>query len=592
MSGVKIHYQITPKNLHAHIFHVKLTLDNPNPLGQVFSLPNWIPGSYLVRDFAKHIVSMKAHSCNQPIVINKLDKNHWITYPGRGAITLEYEIYAFDLSVRCAYLTDERAFFNGSSVFLTPIDFKNNPCEVKIYYPLSQMLGQWACATTLKLESKGKGFEVYSASNYQDLIDHPVEMADFTRFEFDVGNTPHAMTITGTHSTDIARLRADLIKICQHHIDFFGGAIPFDEYLFLILVRTKAYGGLEHKKSSSLVCARKDLPTLEQKEITPDYTRFLALCSHEYFHAWWIKTIKPSSFFQLDLDRENYTQQLWIFEGFTSYYDELSLLRARILSVEQYLSLLAHTVTRVQQGTGQYKQSLAESSFDAWTKFYQQDENAPNAIVSYYTKGALLAFVLDIEIRQRTDDKHTLDDVLRLIWRRYQQTGLEDETVQQVVEHLTQSDFTEFFSNYLHDTIQLPLEKTFAYVGIALNFIREPNELFNFGITIAKKTEFATITQVFDDSCAQTHGLYVGDKIISIDKVTVLAKDLASKLKTCAETQRIQFGVLRDELFIEISVVFSDSEPTHCTLLMQNDLTKQTLNRQQKWLTGSKQFAR
>jgi predicted metalloprotease with PDZ domain len=409
MSQTPLRYQITPKDTNAHVFQVCLTLDNPNPLGQVFSLPNWIPGSYLIRDFAKHIVSIHAHSCDKPVAIKKLDKNHWIAYPCADSLTLEYEIYAFDLSVRCAYLTNQRAFFNGSSVFLQPVGFENNTCEVQINYPTDEVLGDWACATSLTLKNKQKDAEIYTANNYLDLIDHPVEMADFTRFEFNAGNIPHTMTITGEHSTDIDRLRADLMRICKHHIGFFGGSIPFDSYLFLTLATSKDYGGLEHKKSSSLICARKELPTLEQQEITPEYTRFLALCSHEYFHAWWIKTIKPASFHELDMSRENYTEQLWIFEGFTSYYDELSLLRTGILSIEQYLTLLAPTISRMHKGRGRFKQSVAQSSFDAWTKFYQQDENAPNAIVSYYTKGALLAFVLDIEIRKRTDDKHSLD---------------------------------------------------------------------------------------------------------------------------------------------------------------------------------------
>jgi predicted metalloprotease with PDZ domain len=578
-----VRYALTPKDLHAHIFQVELTLDNPNPLGQVFSLPNWIPGSYLIRDFSKHILSINAQSCGETIAIKKLDKNHWITQPCHENITLQYDLYAFDLSVRCAYLTNERAFFNGSSVFLKPIGFEDNACELVINYPINHMLGHWSCATTLKLESKHKDFEIYQADNYQDLIDHPVEMADFTRFEFKVNNTPHAMTLTGQHTTDIARLRADLIRICQHHIDFFGGDVPFDEYLFLTLVRTKAYGGLEHKKSSSLICSRKELPTQSKPEINPDYTRFLALCSHEYFHAWWIKTIKPASFHTLNLGRENYTEQLWIFEGFTSYYDELTLLRTQLLSPEQYLTLFAQTVTRVQKSQGRHKQSLAESSFDAWTKFYQQDENAPNAIVSYYTKGALLAFVLDIEIRSRSHDTQSLDNVLRLIWANYQDIGLEDDTVQKVVAHLTQSDFTEFFDDYLYGVSELPLKQAFAYVGINCKFSHKKAALSNFGISINKEQEFAVISHVLDGTCAQAAGLYVGDKIMSIDGIKVQAKDLANAIDSYAEDSTIQIGILRDELLSELSLIMTNSELTFCTLSIADNLTKGTLKRQGQW---------
>ncbi len=578
-----LRYQITPKNLHAHIFQVELTLDNPNPLGQVFSLPNWIPGSYLIRDFSKHIVSLCAQSCGKPATVKKLDKNHWIVQSCGESITLNYEVYAFDLSVRCAYLTNERGFFNGSSVFLKATGFENNPCEVMIYYPTSDHLGEWSCATTLKPQSKHKEYEIYQADNYQDLIDHPVEMADFTRFEFDVNDTAHAMTITGMHTTDIARLRSDLINICQHHVNFFGGETPFDEYLFLTLVRTKAYGGLEHKKSSSLICSRKELPALDQTGITPDYTRFLALCSHEYFHAWWMKTVKPASFHQLNLSRENYTEQLWIFEGFTSYYDELSLLRTQILSPEQYLTLFAQTVSKVQRSRGRHKQSLAESSFDAWNKFYQQDENAPNAIISYYTKGALLAFVLDIEIRSLSNDTQSLDDVLRLIWANYQDTGLEDDTVQKVIAHLTQNDFTDFFDNYLYGVTELPLRAAFDYVGIECVFSHKKGDLSNFGVGVNVENKYALISHIFDETCAQLAGLYVGDKIVSIDGIKVSAIDLAKAIDSYAQGDVIQIGLLRDELLMELSVTITQSDKTDCTLSIANDLNQKTLNRQKQW---------
>ncbi len=578
-----IKYQIIPKDINAHVFQVFITLNNPNPLGQVFSLPNWVPGSYLIRDFAKHIVSIRAYSYDKPVRIKKLDKNHWITHPCAESIVLEYEVYAFDLSVRCAYLSNQRAFFNGSSVFLKPIGFENDACEVQISYPIDKVLGDWACATSLILKDKQQDVEIYTANNYLDLIDNPVEMADFTRFKFNVANTPHVMTITGEHSTNIERLKSDLIRICEHHIGFFGGNIPFNDYLFLTLVTSKDYGGLEHKKSSSLICARKELPTLKQKDITPEYTRFLALCSHEYFHAWWIKTIKPASFHNIDMSRENYTEQLWIFEGFTSYYDKLSLLRAGILSIEQYLTLFAQTISKVQKGSGRFKQSIAESSFDAWTKFYQQDENAPNAIVSYYTKGALLAFVLDIEIRRRSSNKHSLDDVLRLIWDNYQASGLEDNTVQKIIKHMTQSDFSQFFDAYLYGVEELPLKEAFKYVGVNCEFSYKKDDLSKFGIGINKIQEYAIITHIFDTSCAQTAGLYVGDKIISINDNKVLAKDLSKRFGIYGEGDSIKINILRDELPSDIQLIITFCDKTHCILMLDTKVNKATLNQRKQW---------
>ena len=573
-------YTVTAKNLHAHLFEVELKLQNPNPLGQVFSLPNWIPGSYLIRDFAKNIVSIQARSGSQALLIKKLDKNHWISAPCQEEITLSYEVYAFDLSVRSAYLTNERAFFNGTSMFLLPLGFENEQCELHILPANSaQTLGNWSCATGLK---KTKEFN-FIANNYQDLIDHPVEMADFTLFDFEVQNVKHQMAITGMHNTDIKRLQQDLKTICEHHVSFFKNSMPFDDYLFLTLVRTQGYGGLEHKNSSSLICSRKELPAIGMQEISKDYTRFLALCSHEYFHAWWVKTIKPASFHNLDLNRENYTEQLWIFEGFTSYYDELSLLRAKLLTPEQYLDLFAQTVTRVQKSKGRLTQSLAQSSYEAWTKFYQQDENAPNAIVSYYTKGALLAFVLDVEIRKQTNGEKTLDDIVKHVWDGYQSCGLEDNTIQTIINQITNTDFSEFFKDYLYGVKELPLQACFEYMGIDCQFVEYLADLSDFGLSVSTQGEFSQITQVFADSSAQLAGLYVGDKIVSVNFQHLKDKALIAQLNQYAPGEVIKVGVLRDELLMEIPVMIGQINPTFCKLSLKTELDKQTIKQQRQW---------
>jgi predicted metalloprotease with PDZ domain len=319
-------------------------------------------------------------------------------------------------------------------------------------------------------------------------------------------------------------------------------------------------------------------------KVTKDYTRFLALCSHEYFHAWWIKTIKPASFHQLDLSRENYTQQLWIFEGFTSYYDELALLRAELLNVNQYLDLFAQTITRVQKSTGRFTQSLAQSSFEAWTKFYQQDENAPNAIVSYYTKGALLAFVLDIEIRKRTDNNKTLDDVLKHTWQNYQQSGLEDNTIQLIVNQLSDTDFTNFFDDYLYGFVELPLKASFDYVGVECQFIAYQKDLADFGLEIKTTGEYSQIIQVFADTSAQNAGLYVGDKIVSINYQQLQGKDLIAEINKFAPGEVIKVGIFRDKLLLEIAVLIKKITPTFCKLSLKTKLNKQIKQQQEQWL--------
>jgi len=461
-----------------------------------------------------------------------------------------------------------------------PLGFENEQCELHILPANSaQTLGNWSCATGLK---KTKEFN-FIANNYQDLIDHPVEMADFTLFDFEVQNVKHQMAITGMHNTDIKRLQQDLKTICEHHVSFFNNSMPFDDYLFLTLVRTQGYGGLEHKNSSSLICSRKELPAIGMQEISKDYTRFLALCSHEYFHAWWVKTIKPASFHNLDLNRENYTEQLWIFEGFTSYYDELSLLRAKLLTPEQYLDLFAQTVTRVQKSKGRLTQSLAQSSYEAWTKFYQQDENAPNAIVSYYTKGALLAFVLDVEIRKQSNGEKTLDDIVKHVWDGYQSCGLEDNTIQTIINQITNTDFSEFFKDYLYGVKELPLQACFEYMGIDCQFVEYLADLSDFGLSVSTQGEFSQITQVFADSSAQLAGLYVGDKIVSVNFQHLKDKALIAQLNQYAPGEVIKVGVLRDELLMEIPVMIGQINPTFCKLSLKTELDKQTIKQQRQW---------
>jgi len=575
-----IKYTVTPKNLHAHLFQVELSIQNPNPLGQVFSLPSWIPGSYLIRDFAKNIVSIQAQSCGELVEINKLDKNHWITQPCGDELTLTYEVYAFDLSVRSAYLTSERAFFNGTSLFLLPLGLESEPCELNIVAAdTKQTMGNWSCATGLEQVDD----LAFKAQNYQDLIDHPVEMSDFTLFEFDANNVKHKMAITGFHNADVSRLKQDLKTICNHHIAFFNHDVPFKDYTFLTLVKTNGYGGLEHKNSTSLICSRKELPVVDVNDINKDYTRFLSLCSHEYFHSWWIKTIKPASFHQLDLNRENYTEQLWIFEGFTSYYDELSLLRTKLLTPEKYLDLFAQTITRVQKSKGRLTQSLAQSSYETWTKFYQQDENAPNAIVSYYTKGALLAFTLDIEIRKRTKGVKCLDDVMRHAWENCQESGLEDNSIQMFVNELVGDDMSSFFNDYLYGVKELPLQQSFDYVGVDCEFVAYAEDLTDFGLNISTQSEFSQITHVFANTSAQAAGLYVGDKIVSINYQQLKDKPLIAEINKYAMGEMIKVGVLRDELLLEIPVLITDITPSYCRLSLTTKLDKDTVSRQEKW---------
>ena len=399
-----IRYHIVPASPEAHLFEVELTVERPHPDGQLLSLPAWIPGSYMIRDFARNVVWLKAFCDDAPVGVSKVDKQTWRCAPCAGALTLRYQVYAWDLSVRSAHLDTTHGYFNGTSVFLAVHGQEQSPCAVEIAPPHGDTYKDWRVATTLALDGAALwGFGRYRADDYDALIDHPVEMGRFDIVEFEACGVPHAMTLTGHHRADQARLARDLQRICEYHIRLFGEPAPVQRYLFQVMITGDGYGGLEHRSSTSLLCSRDDLPRADQDEVSDGYRSFLGLCSHEYFHTWNVKRIKPAAFVPYDLSREAHTTLLWAFEGFTAYYDDLALARTGLISRSSYLELLGQTITRVLRGSGRLKQPVADSSFDTWTKFYKQDENAPNAIVSYYTKGSLVALTLDLLIRRGSD---------------------------------------------------------------------------------------------------------------------------------------------------------------------------------------------
>ncbi|MBL8485102.1 MAG: M61 family metallopeptidase, partial [Rhodocyclaceae bacterium] len=473
-------YTITPVDQAAHLFEVLLHVARPDPAGQRFALPAWIPGSYLIRDYARHFVCVSASAGDAPVALEKLDKHTWRAPPLAAGCALEVRtrVYAWDLSVRGAHLDASHAFFNPVCLCLRVLGQEKLPCLVDIRPPAG--VRDWQVATTLA-PARGRagaarpwGFGLYAARDYDDLIDHPVECGRFTRVEFSVAGVPHAMVISGRHDADCARLASDLAALCEAQCRLFtpaGGAPPFARYLFLTSVVGDGYGGLEHADCTALIASRHDLPYAGMDGASEAYRNFLGLCSHEYFHAWNVKRIRPAAFLPYDYERENYTRLLWLFEGFTSYYDDLALVRAGLITPAQYFELLGKTIAAVERGPGRTLQSVADSSFDAWIKYYRQDENAPNAIVSYYQQGALVALALDLELRSGRSARHvSLDDFMRLLWARYGDggEGVPETGVADLLRELSGRDWKGFFARHVDGTEPLPLVELFATAGLAL----------------------------------------------------------------------------------------------------------------------------
>jgi predicted metalloprotease with PDZ domain len=530
-----IQYTITPRDLSGHLFEVSLTIVEPDLGGQVLALPAWIPGSYMIREFARNIVRIRAESQGRPVTLAKQDKHTWLADEVEGPLVVHYEVYAWDLSVRAAHLDQTHGFFNGTSVFLRVQGQEDEAHQVDIRNSSDPAAQTWRVATSLpELGAKRYGFGTYIARNYDELIDHPVEMGNFALGSFTAHGIQHDIAITGrVPNLDMQRLQEDLKKICATQIAFFEPRTrkaPMDRYVFLAMVVGDGYGGLEHRSSTALVCARADLPTTSQPpkgEPNEAYLKFLGLCSHEYFHTWNVKRIKPAVFAPYDYDVENYTPLLWLFEGFTSYYDDLFLVRAGIISEATYLRQLGKTIGNVLRSSGRTKQSVAESSFDAWTKYYRQDENAPNAIVSYYAKGSLVGLAFDLYIRAKTDGARSLDDVMLALWQRYGRDfyeggarGVTEQGVEQLFDEVTGLKLRQQFERWVRGTEDLPLARLYAPFGVKLTDERKLGKP-SLDVSLGRDGSDIKLSQVHEGGAAHLAGLSAGDLLVAIDGLRV-----------------------------------------------------------------------
>jgi predicted metalloprotease with PDZ domain len=507
------------------------------------------------------------------VALTKLDKHTWQAAPCAGPLTLSYEVYAWDLSVRAAHLDQNHGFFNGTSVFLRVLGQEEEAHGVDIAPPAGRGYGNWRVATALPRApgTKPYGFGRYAAANYDELIDHPVEMGDFTLATFRACGVPHDVVITGRHDCDMKRLTADLQRICEAQIRFFHGPrataknVPYPRYVFLAMALGDGnYGGLEHRASTALICGRNDLPYPGMGDTSESYRTFLGLASHEYFHTWNVKRIKPAAFLPYDLTRENHTSLLWAFEGFTSYYDDLVLVRSGLISVTEYLGMIAKTVQGVLRGAGRKKQSVAESSFDAWTKYYRQDENAPNAIVSYYTKGSLVGLCLDLLLRRETAGRKSLDDVMRLLWREYgsKMKGVPESGVEQaayaVAGPMAKRALTAFFRQAVYGTDDLPLAQLLESVGIEVKV--ERGSAASLGARTAAAAEGVKLTQVLDGGGAQQAGLSAGDVVIAIGGLKAGGANLDKLLSRKRRGAKVKVHAFRRDELIEREVTLTPAE--------------------------------
>lgn len=511
-----IHYHVEPSDLHAHIFRITLTIARPAARQEV-SLPVWIPGSYLVREFSKNLQGLEARQGKQTLQLTQCDKHRWqADCDTRKPLVLAYAVCAYDTSVRTAWLDASRGFFNGTSLCLRVEGQEKRKHTLDIASPPATT--DWSVATGLTpVKTDKNGFGLYAAANYDELVDCPVEMGSFWTGRFTACGVPHRFVVAGAApSFDGKRLLEDTRKICEAAIRFWHGdghKPPFRNYLFMLNAVGDGYGGLEHRNSTALICGRRDLPRSGETRPQEGYTTLLGLISHEYFHTWNVKRLRPSEFTGYDYTRENYTEMLWFFEGFTSYYDDLLLRRAGLIDDAAYLKLITKTVNQVLQTPGRTVQTVAQASFDAWVKYYRQDENTPNATVSYYTKGSLVALCLDLALRR--EGHTTLDDVMRALWQRSAGGPMSEADLRAVLRELGGRAFDEELDQWVHSTAELPLAQLLAGQGVALK-AEKPQLAQRLGLRVAENHS-VHIKTVLRGSAAERAGMNAGDEWLGVE---------------------------------------------------------------------------
>ena len=520
-TSAPVHFVVQAHSWAAHVFDITCTIARPLALQRV-QLPVWIAGSYLVREFSKQLFDLHAKQLGRPLAVTQHDKASWDIHADTGhALVLHYRVHAHDNSVRTAWLDSERGFFNGTSLFLA-VHGQRDASHTVALDPMGTPPG-WRVATALiPQRTDTKGWGVYQASGYDELADSPVEMGDFWSGEFVACGVPHRFVVAGsTPSFDGLRLLHDTQRICETHIRFWhaqGKATgrvtkpAHDRYVFMLNAVDSGYGGLEHCHSTALIAQRSDLPRAGQDKASEGYMTLLGLISHEYFHTWNVKRLRPREFERYDWGRENHTELLWFFEGLTSYYDDLLLRRSGLMDDSRYLQGLNKTINQVLQTPGRQVHSLAQSSFEAWTKYYRADDNTPNITVSYYTKGALVGLCLDLRLRQTG---HNLDGVMRALWERCAGGPMGEDDLLAVLHATTGENWGKTLRAWVHGRGELPLRALLGDNGVRVHV--DPSAWAQrLGLRVSED-QGVHLKFVFSDSAAQRAGMAPGDEWLGLE---------------------------------------------------------------------------
>jgi predicted metalloprotease with PDZ domain len=502
-----LRYTLAMPAPQTHYFEVKMDLGGFGADYTDVKMPVWAPGSYLVREFSRHVEGFQARSADgKALTVEKLNKNTWrVRHPKQASFQVSYRVYAFELSVRTSFIDADHGYLNGSSVFMYPADNKDLGSTLTV-----EPAAGWSQVSTALRPAAGK--LSYKAENYDELADSPIEIGNHKVLEFTANGVKHQVAMAGTYVMDETKLLADMKQVCEEAHKVVGRN-PLDRYLFIVLNAERAGGGLEHQNSTTLVVSRASYAN------PAGYKGFLNLVSHEYFHLWNVKRIRPAALGPFDYDRENYTNLLWLSEGITEYFSNVITARAGFFSQQEYLDNLASQIARVENTPGNKVESAAEASFNAWIHYYRTNENSNNSQISYYDKGEVIGMVLDLMILNATKGEKQLDDVLSLLYDKYYKQlgrGFSDQEFQDAVAQVAGQGFDQFFKASVYGTKTLDYATALGYAGLSLS--SNPGSADgSLGSNLSNRTGKLLVTGVERDGAAWVGGLNVNDEILQIN---------------------------------------------------------------------------
>jgi len=527
---VDISFTVAMTRPHTHLFDVNIAIKRTTdgPQEELLVMPVWTPGSYLVREFARHVQDFTAaNAAGQPLKWEKTNKDTWrVVTNGAREWHATYRVYANELSVRTSELNSSHAFWNNANLLMYLEGFLKSPSTVRVLAP-----DVWKVATGLPAVPGLKN--TFRAENFDVLYDSPFEASNFKTLVFNVKGVPHRIVIDGEGNYDPERMRRDVQKIVETQVELMGGEVPYRDYTFILHLRSDAGGGLEHLNSTALGYPRfgfrirsgeRATSAAPNASQTPerDYRGFLSLVSHEFFHLWNVKRIRPDALGPFDYTQENYTKVLWVAEGITDYYADLVLRRAGLITESEFLAATARSMQSLQNTPGRLEQSVEESSFDAWIKYYRQDENSINSQISYYDKGALLGLLLDLEIRKRASGAKSLDDVMRYLYAEFFKKNRNYGPVdfQKACELMAGSSLEEFFNKYVRGKEELDYNAALEAAGLRLDTSAGAGGVF-FGADVVQEDDRLMVRRVYAGSPAYEQGLNAGDQIVALDNMRV-----------------------------------------------------------------------